>query len=82
MARTGTSFRLGWAAFADAGRCWNDYERDPDLDGTGAGLKYGVGGGLHLQWGEMVLLRLDLAYSPDAEAESGLALYLGLDAAF
>ena len=82
VARTGTRVRLGWAAFADAGRCWNDYERDPDLDGTGAGLKYGVGGGLHLQWGEMVLLRLDLAYSPDAEEESGLALYLGLDAAF
>lgn len=82
FARTGTKVRLGWAAFADVGRCWSDYERDPILDGTGAGLKYGVGGGLHLQWGEMVLLRLDLAYSPDAEKESGLALYVGLDAAF
>jgi len=58
---------LGLAAFLDGGRSWTELGRaHPELDGTGLGLKYGVGGGLRLQEGRTFLLRLDLAWSPDA----------------
>jgi hypothetical protein len=58
---------LGLAAFLDAGRSWTELGRaHPELDGTGLGLKYGVGGGLRLQEGHTFVVRLDVAWSPDA----------------
>lgn len=58
---------LGVAGFFDAGRVWTELARaHPDLDGSGIGLKYGVGGGLRLQQGETFVVRADLAWSPDA----------------
>jgi Omp85 superfamily domain len=58
---------LGLAAFLDAGRVWTEISRaNPDLDGTGFGIKYGVGGGLRVQEGQTFVVRLDLAWSPDA----------------
>jgi hypothetical protein len=33
-------------------------------------MKYGVGGGLFLQWGEAAIFRVEVAYSPDAVAEN------------
>jgi hypothetical protein len=58
---------LGLAAFVDAGRTWTELRRaHPELDGTGLGLKYGVGGGLRLQEGRTFVVRLDVAWSPDA----------------
>lgn len=58
---------LGVAGFFDAGRVWTELTRaHPDLDGTGIGLKYGVGGGLRLQQGQTFVVRADLAWSPDA----------------
>jgi Omp85 superfamily domain len=58
---------LGAALFADAGRSWTELgKRHPDLDGTGLGLKYGLGGGLRLQEGETFVVRADVAWSPDA----------------
>lgn len=60
-------FNLGLVAFFDLGRCWADYRALAHLDGDGLGLKLGVGGGLRLQWGETFLLRIDTAWSPDAE---------------
>ncbi len=63
----GKALVLGLAAFLDGGRTWTELGRaHPELDGTGLGLKYGVGGGLRLQEGRTFLLRLDLAWSPDA----------------
>jgi outer membrane protein assembly factor BamA len=63
----GKAMKLGVAAFFDAGRTWAELlHRHPDLDGTGTGLKYGVGGGLRLQQGATFVVRADLAYSPDA----------------
>ena len=56
---------LGAAAFVDSGRVWADYRLCSELDGTGFGLKYGVGGGLRFLMGEGQLIRLDVAYSPD-----------------
>jgi outer membrane protein assembly factor BamA len=59
---------LGVAAFFDAGRSWTEISRaHPALDGTGLGLKYGVGGGLRLQQGRTFVVRLDVAWSPDAQ---------------
>jgi outer membrane protein assembly factor BamA len=59
--------QLGLVAFADGGRLWATLPgAHPDLDGRGAGLKYGVGGGLRVQWGTTFLLRGDVAWSPDA----------------
>ncbi|MBW2454671.1 MAG: hypothetical protein JRI68_09175 [Deltaproteobacteria bacterium] len=57
-------WRFGASAVADAGRVWADYRIDPVLDGTGLGLKYGVGGGPRLQVGETVMIRIDAVYSP------------------
>lgn len=58
---------LGAAAFFDGGRVWTELgQRHPELDGRGVGLKYGVGGGLRLQQGKTFIVRLDLAWSPDA----------------
>jgi hypothetical protein len=55
-------FRIGAAGFIDTGRVWST----PGLDGVGLGLKYGVGGGPRIHWGETVIIRADFAYSPDA----------------
>jgi hypothetical protein len=58
---------LGVGAFADAGRLWAELgRRHPELDGSGWGLKYGLGGGLRLQEGETFVVRFDVAWSPDA----------------
>jgi outer membrane protein assembly factor BamA len=58
---------LAVAAFLDAGRVWTEIgHAHPDLDGSGLGLKYGVGGGLRVQEGQTFVVRLDLAWSPDA----------------
>jgi hypothetical protein len=59
-------FRFGAVVFFDCGRVWADFRPNPTLDGTGFGLKYGVGGGLRLLWGSTFMLRADLAWSPDA----------------
>jgi len=59
---------FGIVGFADAGRVWADTSFHPELDGTGIGLKYGVGGGLRLQSGSSFVLRADVAWSPDARA--------------
>lgn len=58
---------LGVALFLDAGRVWTELGKShPDLDGTGVGLKYGIGGGLRLQEGQTFVVRADVAWSPDA----------------
>ncbi len=57
---------LGVETFLDGGRVWADTGLHPELDGGGAGLKYGVGGGLRLTSGTAFVLRADLAWSPDA----------------
>jgi hypothetical protein len=58
---------LGVGAFADGGRLWAELgRRHPELDGSGWGLKYGLGGGLRLQEGETFVVRFDVAWSPDA----------------
>jgi outer membrane protein assembly factor BamA len=64
----GKDYVLATAAFFDAGRVWTELgRRHPDLDGRGIGLKYGVGGGLRLQQGKTFVVRLDVAWSPDAD---------------
>lgn len=63
------SFHLGADTFFDTGRIWLDYTKSP-LDGTGIGLKYGVGGGIYCEWGQAALFRVELAYSPDQVAEN------------
>jgi Omp85 superfamily domain len=66
----GGSFRFGGSAFADAGRVWSDYSFSSPLDGTGTGLKYGVGMGAYLLWGQAAIFRMDVSYSPDAMADN------------
>ena len=68
----GKHYTLSAAAFFDAGRVWTELGRaHPDLDGTGLGLKYGVGGGLRLHQGETFVVRGDVAWSPDARPVAG-----------
>lgn len=59
-------FTLGVAAFFDGGRLWSEGFNHPELDGPGAGVKYGVGGGLRIHQGSSMVVRLDVAWSPDA----------------
>jgi hypothetical protein len=66
----GQSFHMGGDTFFDTGRCWLDYTFKNPLDGTGIGLKYGVGGGLYFLWGQAALFRIEVAYSPDQVAEN------------
>ncbi len=63
---SGQRFRLGASGFLDGGRLWAENGSRSDLDGDGLGLKWGAGGGPRLRWGESVLLRIDVAYSPSA----------------
>ncbi len=70
----GDERRFGIVGFCDVGRLWADYKHDPELDGTGLGLKYGVGGGLRVASGETFVLRVDVAWSPDANPISGYLL--------
>lgn len=70
----GDERRFGLVGFADFGRLWADYRRDPELDGTGLGLKYGLGGGLRVASGETFVLRIDVAWSPDANPIGGYLL--------
>jgi hypothetical protein len=58
---------LGAVGFFDGGRVWADLGVQRALDGTGIGLKYGVGGGLRVQSGESFVVRVDVAWSPDAQ---------------
>ena len=71
----GQRMRIGTTAFFDAGRVWNQYSLTSAADGTSLWLKYGIGGGVFLQWGEAAIFRVEVAYSPDAESENpGLPL--------
>jgi outer membrane protein assembly factor BamA len=69
----GKTNRFGVAAFVDGGRLFADYEPRPELDGTGLGLKVGVGGGIRVQAGQSFVIRADAAWSPDARP---LGVYL------
>lgn len=63
----GRKLKLGVATFVDGGRLWTGMTNPrPELDGTGLGLHYGVGGGLRLQQGQTFVVRADVAWSPDA----------------
>jgi outer membrane protein assembly factor BamA len=67
----GKPMLFGVVGFCDGGRVWADTSPHPELDGTGVGLKYGVGGGLRLQSGSSFVLRADVAWSPDASPVGG-----------
>jgi outer membrane protein assembly factor BamA len=62
--------RIGLSAFVDAGRVWSDYTVVTSADGTSLNLKYGLGMGAFLQWGEAAIFRVEAAYSPDAVSEN------------
>jgi hypothetical protein len=66
----GERFRIGTTTFFDAGRSWSDYSVISPADGNLVGLRFGVGGGAFLQWGEAAIFRLEVAYSPDAVSEN------------
>jgi len=65
-------FHLGGYLLLDTGRIWSDYTFRSPLDGSGIGLKYGIGGGIYLLWGQAAIFRIEAAYSPDAKSAGGL----------
>jgi hypothetical protein len=62
---------FGVAVFADSGRVWTELDSNPELDGSGLGLKYGLGAGIRLRAGKSFVLRLDAAWSEDARPLAG-----------
>lgn len=66
----GQNMQIGNDVFFDTGRIFDDYTFTAPTDGKGVGLKFGVGGGAYLRWGEAAVFRAELAYSPDAAAVS------------
>lgn len=66
----GQSLRIGTTTFLDTGRVWSDYKTISQADGDNINLKYGVGGGVFLQWGQAAIFRVEVAYSPDAVSEN------------
>lgn len=63
----GRQLKFGVATFVDAGRTWSGVDNPrPQLEGSGLGLHYGIGGGLRLQQGQAFVVRGDIAWSPDA----------------
>ena len=66
----GQRFTVGDTLFFDTGRVWSDYSFRSPLDGNDLGLKFGVGGGVYLLWGQAAMLRVECAYSPDAVSEN------------
>ncbi|HEY4105555.1 MAG TPA: BamA/TamA family outer membrane protein [Polyangiaceae bacterium] len=62
---------FAFVPFFDGGRLWADTKAEPELDGRSFGLKYGAGGGVHLQSGSAFVISADLAWSPDATPISG-----------
>jgi outer membrane protein assembly factor BamA len=66
----GQRLLIGTEAFFDAGRVWSDYATISAADGDNVNLKFGVGGGLFLQWGEAAIFRIEAAFSPDAVSEN------------
>jgi hypothetical protein len=67
----GQRLRIGTSTFVDVGRVWSDYAVVSPADGNSIGLKYGIGGGVFLQWGEAAIFRIEVAYSPDSASENG-----------
>jgi hypothetical protein len=66
----GQRMRIGTSAFLDVGRLWSDYAVVSPADGNELGLKFGIGSGVFLQWGEAAIFRVEVAYSPDAVSEN------------
>ncbi|MCB9640662.1 MAG: BamA/TamA family outer membrane protein [Myxococcales bacterium] len=73
-------FSLGVLAFFDFGRAWLDFNSSANLfDGISDeknlfGMKFSGGGGLRIQWGESLVVRLDVGYSNIGE----LGFYLDI----
>ncbi len=61
---------VGGDVFFDTGRIWSNYTFRSPLDGSGVGLKYGVGAGMYWLWGQAAIFRIEAAYSPDAVSEN------------
>ena len=74
-----TYLSFGITAFVDVGRVWLDYQRFQELDGEGPGLHLGAGAGLRVQWGRSLMIRIDIAWSPDA---SPVGVYFNLGHVF
>jgi Omp85 superfamily domain len=58
---------LIFTQFFDIGHLWADFSASEELDGSGLGLKYSVGGGLHLLFDDSFVVALDVGWSPDAQ---------------
>lgn len=69
--------RLSLLGFVDLGRFFADWRPRPELDGSGLGLKVGLGGGLRIRFGSSLVVRADVAISPD-----GWGGYLDVDQVF
>jgi outer membrane protein assembly factor BamA len=66
----GQRLLIGTNVFFDTGRVWSDYSVTSTVDGNNIDLKFGVGAGVFLQWGEAAIFRVEVAYSPDAVSEN------------
>ena len=74
---------LGAAVFADVGYVWLDPVADRPVGPRSGVFAYGVGGGVHLRWGEPVFLRIEVAYAPEAQSVGlPVGIYMALGHAY
>jgi len=74
---------FGLLAFVTVGQCWSTLDPGPPFQGSTERATYGTGGALLLRWGESVMVRIELAYSPDAtDGGSPIGFYFDLGYAF
>lgn len=69
--------KAGLIGFVDLGRVWAEWSPQPQLDGEDLGLAVGIGGGLRIQWGGTLMVRVDAGVSPD-----GVGVYFDVNHIF
>lgn len=74
---------FGLLAFFTVGQVWSTLDPGPPFDGSVEAATYGTGGALLLRWGESVMVRIELAYSPDSsDGGDPFGFYFDLGYAF
>lgn len=74
---------FGLEAFIAAGQVWGTIRSGPPFEDSATAAGFGTGAGLLLRWGEAIMVRIELAYSPDStDAGMPVGIYFDLGYSF